>query len=83
MNQDSSFSERSILLFILENCIPLPPLCQAVKVVCYLNLKSGHYKAQKWTAEFFNIQGFKVEKLKSGLLNSLTFKDLKLKSGQL
>jgi hypothetical protein len=30
--------------------------------VCYLNLKSGHYKAQKWTAEFFNIQGFKVEK---------------------
>jgi hypothetical protein len=62
MNQDSSFSERSILLFILENCIPLPPLCQAVKVVCYLNLKSGHYKAQKWTAEFFNIQGFKVEK---------------------
>jgi hypothetical protein len=38
---------------------------QPVKVfgsICYLNLKSGQYKAQKWTAEFFNIQGFKVEK---------------------
>jgi hypothetical protein len=36
--------------------------CQGFVLKCYLNLKSGQYKAQKWTGEFFNIHRFIVEK---------------------
>lgn len=45
------------------HCIEIFYDCQELGWVCYLNLKSGQYKVQKWTRGFLKIDDLN---LKSG-----------------